>query len=215
MTTLQTWLQETCTTVFPFRESARLTVLDGQEFPNSVLADLSVAIPTTGISAWIKLSDCSITDTIASVILSVGDTPVLTLSTAIENTRDFKPLKLRSLQDGYAGYICFGPGIEHARGHWSFLSGSELTGKCVRVLPSMIYSLGVLGQEAVADGDVVLAGDAVGGLTFTAHEQALTAELTDKGIAAVKAASDCNKPYVKTINGVTPDTEGRVLVRFL
>lgn len=220
----QNWFNENSNRAYPLAATASGVDDRGQALPQSMLVDISVSVPAAYASG-LRVANLNISRVLVSIVLSCASGPVF-VGTYLKTGAVEKSLALVPVVDGAAGVVAFGGFIADSTPcafTFSTATQSALEAAAVTVFGGDGVS-GILRQgnatSTAAKGDVILSGSddlliANSESDPSALEVAMTPSAAAELYAATASPSRCRTPPIRSINGVTADSDGRILIRFL
>lgn len=219
------WLNDNEARAYPLSSSATTVSDAGDRLPSAVITDISVAVPYVDYTLGLRISSVYVSDTIISVTVSNDAGGLLTGTYPTESVIPYRALSLTAVEENVTGWITFGTFEREPRARYVFSGAAQsgLEARCVRVL----QPAGVTGirQRNAPDGQaargiVRLTGDSV--FSFKGDPETNTIRITlttDQPIGnrclGGPHADTCGAPPLKTINGVGPDADGKIYLRFM
>ena len=211
------WQNQNRLRMWPLDENASGIDNGGARFPENVVTELSFTVPAA-LASGIYVSAVAMTPALVSIVISSasGSLAVGTYTRPVASD----PLPLTPVVPGVAGTVAFGDLVpEFAIHRFSGPDQSGLAASAVTVVPGTgIKTIQRHDDDARASGDVrvtgsggvTVSGDGAGGLEI-GLDRTSALELN----RAQETVSRCASSPVLRLGGVTADSEGRILVRFL
>lgn len=226
------WLNQNAHLAYPLAESATRTPEHGLPLPDDVLVDLRVSVPD-GLTD-LYLSGLCVADAYTTLSICGFSAGLrVALFHLVRVRADMKPGVAYPLArvDGLlnaGGWVTFGPGAVTRRFRYSFAGPAEATldtGAVRRVAPAPVTSIRKVGGAAgvALRGNVRVAAEGymqVEADQDSAHNIVLS---LDKQAAYGAFPGPCNEfsdtgrcgaPAIRSINGVCPDSNGVITLRF-
>ena len=218
------WLNENALRGYPLMDDCKAA----EVIPTWLIADLHITVPVSYIKAFV--SSVYISDALLSVAISgeksdgtvVG---LLTKTVARDTVESYKLYSLDRITDA-TGVIAFGEpddGITNL--NLTFTpDDAQLVPSCItRVVPPGVTKLTCPAFGTSADGIIDLSGNSEFRTYVDPDDpQMIVIELTDmyrdlttSVCTATPSFDKCGETPVKTINGVGPDSNGVVTLRFV
>jgi len=233
------WENETASWQYPLAADTTVISDSGESLPANLLTDLLVYYATEDTQPVLKLSSVRVSPALLSVAISAydtsGTTPVsrglLTLTIPRGEFEPYRPYPMDPLRPGVGGIITFGD-ISWPSTPVLYLFGTLMDGQIRAQLDDSVVRV----FEASHITKIVDAnsGDALTGIvelslpdivaatiTKTPAGYNVTLSLTQQGnqlLATVcnagTSATACGTPIVQSINGVSPNDQGEILIKF-
>jgi hypothetical protein len=217
---MKSWYNENEGRAYPLREgSARVDVL-GRPLPDDIIADASIVVPNE-LEDDVFLTTVSLSPLLVTLVIGT-QTQGLLVGTYPKPLDLYKPLPLDPITDDVSGFVVLGHGSEAYQGIYSF-SDPVATPFAVKALHTFdalpIPFFGKLGAPAqirgvieiqVNDNVQVRYDDGTNTVYFS-----LTESVRDSFVgpcARGDSISGCGVPPVRTINGVTADADGTIIL---
>lgn len=221
------WCNENESRSYPVSELASSVDDAGLKLPTDIVADLSVATPSTLLPHQVRISAVYLSSKFVSVVISDNLRGLLSVSLAIADMVPYAVYAMTPLSDNVSGYISFGSHrastVESYR--FSTFAQSGLETRAVRIMPAP----GIASFQHAACG---AANSATGLVALTATSDfvirrdpsnsqniliglnpATSARFVD-ACSAAATGNSCVIPVIRSINGVYADANGKITLRF-
>ena len=219
------WYNENEGRSYPIMEKASKTDNSRHQLPDDIIVDLGLMV-TPGLQS-IFLSSVRITDYSVTVGLSAGSTGVFVGTYLRNELQPQTAYPLTSLLDNVSGWIVFGnhiaSGVEYYR--FSTYAQSGIAQRAVHVIDSLpITHIAKYGGNPLQKVDGVVRLVAGAGVVIEQDDsdpQKIIIRM-EQGMAHAMAgpcnestvAEQCGVPPMRSIDGVCPDEDGKITLRF-
>lgn len=218
---------------YPLVDGSRLESADGEAMPDGMLADVHVVIPSSGQdpsfasgSMCAKVSSVHVSPAMVSVCVSAyrqGDlVAALAASVSMDRFVPHMPYRMSSLHGfrGCGGVVTFGDFEVPGRPVTYSIGDAVLCDACVaEIIQPAVKSFVDQRSGESASGDVSIefsghieASEAEGGIKLSLADGS-AAELVSS-CAKDMQVNPCGATPIKSINGVSPDEQGRIVLWF-
>jgi hypothetical protein len=222
------WYNENGGRGYPIAEEATRVDDNGRRMPDDILVDMGILVPPEHKDLYV--SSVRITRRTLSIGVSSPVSGVLIGTYARSDIAPLRAFPLTSVTDDVAGWVVFGnhflrPTVVDAYHRFSAPSQSGLEQRVMRLVESLpVTSLQRYGGQSTRTVDKVVELRAGGALIVERHETeedtivirlAPGAGTRFAGPCLVDAVKEkCGVPPMRSINGVCPDEDGKITVRF-
>lgn len=235
------WFVSNTSRSYPVDDTATATDDTGSRLPDDILVDLKLKFPDSmGDIAFV--SAMSVSTKLVTVLISAAFRSSPAVSRPIAAVTTTKPVNVYSivsvqpLEAGVGGWMVYGSGANLRSGYsgrFSFPSQSLLCSKAAQPYSSLpISSVGVLDITArltglvklqSLDSNLVLAAEdlTLDGVPTRAITLKVTTETNKDSLQAFAGdcgarpeSGTCLRSPIETINGISPDCEGKIYLQF-
>ena len=217
------WLNQNELRAYPLKETTGLRTTDEQTMPNNILVDMCIMVPSAHSRAY--LSSLYVSPYTVTLAISSGTTGLLIGTYSLADMEPYTAYPLVPVIDDVSGWVAFGANKPTVGTHYKFSSYTygALSSRVVRVIESLPVKriLRYSGDDdQYCDGDVAITGG--GGVlaerdTTDVDQETIIFRL-DKSVKSIFTGEcdvfDCVVPPIRSINGVCPDDNGRITLRF-
>ena len=209
--------------MYPFSETASLVDINGLELPKDVIVDLHMAVPSEGISK-VKLTGVHLSQSMVSACFkaySGHGTSALSVIVSRDSFKPYFPYRLEKLagSEDIGGIVSFGE-IDFPGFPVSYFMDAEIHQCCIacskpaglRRIIDPRSGLSVSGDVKIDFSGYVEVKRDGGEYALSLEdgaEDALASDLCDGTIG-----SSCGATPIRTINGVSPDSQGNIVLWF-
>jgi hypothetical protein len=219
------WYNENEGRKFPLAELATCASDTHEQLPNDVLADMGLLLPPAYEDAYV--GSLCVTDTLVSLGIQTDSTGLLVGTWNRNDLVAYTAYPLTGLVDDVSGWIVFGNHLLRGRNIYRFSSAtqsriSERAIRRVHPIPVKHFQLFEGRTDLYADRVVRFVGR--GGIIVEAHESdpqtvvvRLSPDLWTQYLGPCNEVADdeaCDVPPLRGFNGVCPDENGRITLRF-
>jgi len=219
------WYNENEGRAYPLQEVATKVSDGGHQLPDDIIVDMGLMVPPTYEDTYV--SSVRVTSSVVTVGISSSASGLMVGTYLRSAVRPHAAYPLTGLVNNVSGWIVFGNHRAVGTEDYRF-SGPEQSGvaaRALRIIDEIPVTYFVkLGGRADQIADRLVRMTAGGGLTIERDESdpqkiviQLSPELRQAFLGPcneLSTADICGVPPMRRINGVCPDEDGRITLRF-
>jgi len=214
------WYNENEGRAYPIREDAPRLDVAGRKLPDDILADLAISVPVSVLDT-IYVSSVALSYSLVSVLVGTA-TEGLLVGAYPRPVPLYTPLPLVPLGADVSGFVVFGAGAEQFPDAYRFATAAQtpLEARALRVFDTLpVKAVGKVGVEALLQGVIQLqfAGgaewryDAGTNTIYIGLQEAVRGDFVGP-CARANSIDGCGIPPIRSINGVTADSNGAIFI---
>jgi len=219
------WCNENVGRAYPLAETASRKDDSGNVMPDNILLDMCLLVPP--IYASCQLSSMRVTNNIISFSITTGGSGMFVFTSGWTNLQTGSAYPLSPVIEDVSGWVVLNQFEPSMVGYWRFTSSgqSEIETRALRIVDSlpirsivrkdmdpMLYMGGVIKLQSGSGVQIVQ--DSINPQKILVR---LTADAKMAMLGGCNNPADakiCGVPPLRSINGVCPDEDGKLTIRF-
>jgi hypothetical protein len=217
---MREWYNENEGRAYPIREDAPRLDEAGRKLPDDILVDLAVSIPNTVLDT-VYVTSVALSARLVSVVIGTASEGLL-VGTYVRPVPFYTPLPLEPLAGNVSGFVVFGSGSAGQDVNYRFSSAAQtpLEIRALRVFDALpVEAIGKIGVATLLDGiiqlefgtDVEWRYDVGSNTIFIGLRESVRDDYVGP-CARAKSIAGCGIPPIRSINGVTADSNGAIFI---
>jgi hypothetical protein len=217
---MKNWYNENEGRAYPLREDASRLDRLGRRLSDDIIADISLVIPND-LEDDVFLTTVVMTETLISVVVGTADEGLL-VGTYPKPLTLYSPLPLDPITDDVSGFVVLGHGAAAYSGVYIFTdkTASQFAVKALHTFDALpVSAVAKLGAPALLRGVVEIQGNDNVRIRYDEGSNtvyfSLIESVRDEFVgpcARGDSISGCGIPPIRTINGITANDDGQIIV---